>query len=162
MEISRRQLILDLLLFWLQKSWRLYLLSPWGRWLNRIYRASVWLPVLLRSPVRKQLYGYGELLPWMLLPNLCMYWTEYLSHLMTWVTLPVCPKREEWDSLKRWIRRILRVSPFWKMRHLLHCMVRKVLMESCLSLLKKERKASFVSIWRRNTESQISLIHIVR
>ena len=34
--------------------------------------------------------------------------------------------------------------------------------ESCLSLLKKERKASFVSIWRRNTESQISLIHIVR
>lgn len=27
---------------------------------------------------------------------------------------------------------------------------------------KKERKASFVSIWRRNTESQISLIHIVR
>ena len=28
-----------------------------------VLTASVWLPVLLRSPVRKQLYGYGELLP---------------------------------------------------------------------------------------------------
>ena len=36
----------------------------------------------LRSPVRKQLYGYGSCFR-MLLPNLCMYWTEYLSHLMT-------------------------------------------------------------------------------